>query len=658
MQKVNKEIYSITGNFVTVVEDHIQQSYGTLYIREGIICAIETTDTPRTQDIDCIRNQCSFSITLSDDDIIYPGLIDLHTHYQYNMLPIWKRPQETPWDNRFEWRNHSTYIQAIPTLEKKISENWNRMLPSGKNTMGDLFLFFSELQAIAGGTTVLQEPSVSNPSIEPQPASYCYSFAEDTHSHLLIRSTGNAKDLGINISADDQIFSIVDFFTPIPREKTMNVTPHISTQDWQIQVNTKYQDFLSKLQSAPKNYNAYLVHVAEGRSGNLRPDNLNVDAYTAKEFEQLKTDMEKKMAKNKKGLPDNFHFAIIHGCGINLSMKNHYDFLKNNGIGLIWSPVSNLLLYDDTPAFYENIINNDITLSIGSDWSPSGSKYVWDEGKFAYKYLESRSKSMHIMSDIFKMMTINPAKTLGSKKIGCITPGAFADLFIISKPRLNCEGATIQRNDSEACLTPLFRGTDAQTKLVIIGGHVIYGEETYFKQFEIPYQKLPSDEHSAFHKVVYVPEELEIDLEKDTQALDEILTDSGTIRSKFLAADDIEYRENIVSLRRKFIGELQLDVLPSTNNTLRLGSKNALIHTKTGQKIKKGENLISYFLTSQHLHLKEVIAETENTLLLTFDAIPNAGDCVLLLEENLCSTMEKSNPYALVFTFTGFWSEW
>ncbi len=656
----NKEIYSITGNFVTVKENQIWHDYGTLYIKNGVIYAMETADMPLSEDTACIRNQCCRSIRLSDNDIIYPGLIDLHTHYQYNMFPIWKRPQKTAWDNRFEWRNHPEYQKTIPSLEKKVSENWNRMLPSGKNTMGDLFLFFSELQAVAGGTTVLQVPSASPLSREQQAPPYCYSFAENTWSHLLIRSTGNADDLGITIGSDDQILSIIDFFTPQPREKITNVTPHISTENLQVQSNEKYQDFLCNLQNPPKNYTAYLAHVAEGRCGNLRPDNLGMDAYTSKEFEQLKFDIEKYLGNPKNSLPENLHFGIIHGCGINLAKKEHYDFIKNSGIGLIWSPVSNLLLYDDTPAFYENITEEEITLSIGSDWSPSGSKYVWNEAKFAYKYLESHNPSMHnIMSDVFKMMTVNPAKTLGSEKIGCIKPGAFADFFILRKPDLNCDHTIMQRDISEACLTPLFRGTDVQTRLVIVGGQIIYGDECYFQQFDIPYQKLPSDEYNTYNKVVYIPEELQIDLEKDTEALDRILAQNGMIRSKFLAANDLEYREQIVTLRRKFIKELQLDILPSADHTtLRLRAKNALIHTKNARKVKPGENLTSYFLGSQTLHIDKVIAETENTLLLTFRIVPSAGDCILLREGKLRTITEKSNPYALVFTFSTIWSEW
>ncbi len=656
MQKTNKELYSITGNFVTVKAGQIWHDYGTLYIKDGLIYAIETNDTPLTEEMAPVRDQCSLSVRLPDDDIIYPGLIDLHSHYQYNMFPIWKRPQKTAWDNRFEWRRHHAYHEAIPALEKKVRENWDRMLPSGKNIMGDFLLFLSELQAVAGGTTVLQAPSAMSREQPSMP--YCYSFAKDARSHLLIRSTGNASDLGISAGADDEILSIIDFFTPGPIEKTVNVTPHISTKDWQTQDDAKYLDFLSRLRKAPENDTAYLVHVAEGRCGNLRPDGLDMDAYTSKEFEQLKSDMEKLLAESGNKLPENLHLGIIHGCGIDLTRKEHYDFLKSSGIGLIWSPVSNLLLYDDTPAFYENITDGEITLSIGSDWSPSGSKYVWDEAKFAYKYLESRNPSMHIMSDVFKMMTTNPARILGSDKIGCIRPGAFADFFILGRPKLNYAGGYLQRNASESCLTPLFRGTDAQTRLVIVGGQAVYGDESYFRQFHIPYQKLPSDENNIFHKAVYVPKELEIDLERDIEALDRILAENKMIRSKFLIADDPEYREQIVALRRKFIGELTLDILPASDNALRLRAKSAFIHNETGREVRKGDNLSDCFLASRDLRIKKATAESANTLLLTFDSIPGAGDSVLLREGKLRTVTEKSNPYDLVFAFSDAWSEW
>src|SRR4029453_7960210 len=80
--------------------------------------------------------------------------------------------------------------------------------------------------------------------------------------------------------------------------------------------------------------------------------------------------------------------TLIHGCGIDTRNPEHLRFLRERDISIVWSPVSNLLLYGDT-LDVETLLAEGINVALGSDWSPSGSKHAWDEAKFARFYLDA-----------------------------------------------------------------------------------------------------------------------------------------------------------------------------------------------------------------------------------------------------------------------------
>ena len=61
-------------------------------------------------------------IQLDAGTTIFPGLINLHTHTTYNILPIWESNEV--WKNRFQWRNNAGYKQDIGSLLDYIQKNW------------------------------------------------------------------------------------------------------------------------------------------------------------------------------------------------------------------------------------------------------------------------------------------------------------------------------------------------------------------------------------------------------------------------------------------------------------------------------------------------------------------------------------------------------
>ena len=176
--------------------------------------------------------------------------------------------------------------------------------------------------------------------------------------------------------------------------------------------------------------------------------------------------------------------TLIHGCGIDVRNPTHIQFLRDRNISVVWSPVSNLLLYGDTLEM-EALVNADINVALGSDWSPSGSKHVWDEAKNAKYFFEAIGS---IVSDVqvFQMLTTNAARCLGIDNVGRIAAGCLADFFILRSPL-----------ESDNAMEVFFKTEDRDVRAVIIGGRPIYGARDFFEPFELELQNLPRVEGTS-----------------------------------------------------------------------------------------------------------------------------------------------------------------
>ncbi len=89
-------------------------------------------------------------------------------------------------DNRFEWRANPEYLAAISSPIKFVREHWQDKLSDATSgpIIGEAFQCFAELQAVAGGTTALQEDvSLTAGALIPR-------------RHVLVRNTGVAEDMG------------------------------------------------------------------------------------------------------------------------------------------------------------------------------------------------------------------------------------------------------------------------------------------------------------------------------------------------------------------------------------------------------------------------------------------------------------------------------
>jgi 5-methylthioadenosine/S-adenosylhomocysteine deaminase len=145
-------------------------------------------------------------------------------------------------------------------------------------------------------------------------------------------------------------------------------------------------------------------------------------------------------------------------AGIHCVALQAADFgvMAQFGASMVWSPLSNLLLYGQT-ADIAAAKAAGITIALGPDWSPSGSKNLLAELKVA-KIVSGMKGNLFSDRDIVAMATRSPAQMLRwDKLLGSLEPGKLADLVVI-------EGAS---GDPYA---HLIAASEASIRLVMIGG--------------------------------------------------------------------------------------------------------------------------------------------------------------------------------------------
>lgn len=114
-----------------------------------------------------------------------------------------------------------------------------------------------------------------------------------------------------------------------------------------------------------------------------------------------------------------------------------FQAMQTHGASMVWSPLSNLLLYGNT-ADIQAAKASGILMGIGSDWSPSGSKNLLGELKVARLVSQRFAKPQPVFSDLelVAMATRNGAQILTwDQALGSIEAGKLADLLVIDGSR-------------------------------------------------------------------------------------------------------------------------------------------------------------------------------------------------------------------------------
>ena len=119
--------------------------------------------------------------------------------------------------------------------------------------------------------------------------------------------------------------------------------------------------------------------------------------------------------------------------GIHCAALKPEDFAVMGTLGgaMVWSPMSNLLLYGAT-ANVQAALAASVRVGLGSDWSPSGSKNLLGELKVAW--LVAQEVGGLTKQDIVAMATRTAARILGwGAALGTLEAGKRADLLVIKR---------------------------------------------------------------------------------------------------------------------------------------------------------------------------------------------------------------------------------
>ena len=152
--------------------------------------------------------------------------------------------------------------------------------------------------------------------------------------------------------------------------------------------------------------------------------------------------------------------AFIHGIGLKAP---DISLMAGDGAGLVWSPRSNIALYGFTAevGLYDRL---GVLISLGTDWTPSGSMNVLRELQCA-DYLNTAHYDRYFSDrQLVEMVTQNAAELLGfGNYVGSLIVGKEADIAIFDGRANEGYRAVI---DAEP----------ADVALVLRSGEALYGE--------------------------------------------------------------------------------------------------------------------------------------------------------------------------------------
>ena len=331
---------------------------------------------------------------------LFPGLIELHNHLAYNALPLWS-PVPKLYQDRGQWPTHPDYRKLISGPMTVIGEHRDA---SGHPALLAPLVRYVECKCLLGGCT--------------------------TSQGIMLNSNAGVQR----------------FFRGILRNVEHTDQGDLSDADARIaDIDAKdARKFLARL---GKEHSCFLLHLSEGvtRTG-------QTDSAARRHFLALE------VAPDEWAI--NATFAGIHSAGL---LPQDFAVLRQHGGSMVWSPLSNLLLYGDT-ARVDAAREARVPIGLGSDWSPSGSKNLLGELKVAWLYSHHVLHDLFSARDIVAMVTRDAAAILKwQAALGTLEPGRHADLCVI-------DGVDGDPYDG------LIHARETQIRLVMIEGVARYGE--------------------------------------------------------------------------------------------------------------------------------------------------------------------------------------
>lgn len=380
--------YALAGRIVTQDAAHTVLDAGVIYIDGSRIAAVLPANDPPPAGFEDVPR-------LETGGSIYPGLMELHNHLNYNALPPWPVPRR--FGHRDEWLRHVEYRRLVsgPMTVLKASGRFIRALAR-----------FVECKCLVAGVTTSQGIALKGQN-----------------------STSLFAGLVRNVERSD-------------RPELPNARTRIAA--------VAAADLNSVAPLLRRTDICYLHHLSEGANAKARGE------FTV--FRNPTGEWALGPA-----------LAGIHALGL---APEDFAPLGAAGASIVWSPLSNLLLYGQT-AHVDAAHHSGVLIALGSDWAPSGSRNLLGEMKVA-RLWSAEHGGVFADRDILDMATRNPARILRwDAHLGSLEAGKLADLIVVTRPA----------GDPYAAL---LEATEADIALVVIDGAPRCGLPTWMDALHAP----------------------------------------------------------------------------------------------------------------------------------------------------------------------------
>lgn len=345
--------WALSGRIVTMAAKNDVVD-GTIYVEDKRIKAIAAVGQPAPAGFETVQ-------PLDSGGTVYPGLIELHNHLSYDVLPLWQVPKA--YDNRGQWQDAAEY-------KSKVSGPMAAIAMGDDGALLPALVRYVESKCLVAGTTTSQGITLQKWSSE---------IRKYYKGVLRTAEIGHQPDLALAHS------HVAD----------------VKAQDW--------QSFDNIIKTAATKNSCVLLHLSEG-----------VDEPARRNFLALRN------AQGKWAIEPSL-------AGIHCTALKPEDFaiMAEHQGSMVWSPLSNLLLYKQTTNV-KAARDAGVTVALGSDWSPSGSKNLLGELKVARLISDLNGIGLDDY-DVVALATRNPAHILRwDKGVGTLETGKYADFLVIS----------------------------------------------------------------------------------------------------------------------------------------------------------------------------------------------------------------------------------
>lgn len=374
--------------------------------------------------------------------LLFPGLINLHDHPSFGVLHAWPSPSSHAIPGAGKagadpYDNRYEWNTGGPgELARLVSNPELALDDPGALDLGADAVKYAELEGLLGGETSIQ------------------GAAQDSATDG-VGARNVESDVFNTRIASPRVAAIANFTGP------------------------GLAAFAAALQGGT--YDAWMVHLAEGvRDADRRPGDT---VSSRSEFQTLVS----------KGLLT-VATVILHGVALE---RPDYAAMRAAGADLVWSPRSNLQLYGRTTNVYEAIAEG-VGVSLGTDWTPSGSAGLLGELKVADRALRDnrvlgssrslvprfayRRGNLRLDRALVDMVTRNPALALRWERyVGSIKKGLRADLVLVRDPEASRRGKD-KINRSRSPYRALIDATEADVRLVTVDGEAVVGGDRLMRR--------------------------------------------------------------------------------------------------------------------------------------------------------------------------------